>query len=158
MDADAIAAMLAEDRAEWEALAAVLDAHPEGALHDPESPDWTSRDVYAHLARWIEHSTNALESWVATRTLPPPSDAMKGNDDEINARWQAEDSNLSLKDARARAYAQFERRIKVIESVPADRWDQIAEATAKADDAKHYRNHRRYIEEGLAAERKEAQA
>jgi hypothetical protein len=51
MDATAIAAMLAEDRREWAALCAALDAHPEGPLHDPESPTWTARDVYAHLAR-----------------------------------------------------------------------------------------------------------
>ncbi len=44
MDAEAVAAMLREDRAQWEALTAVLDAHPEGSLHDASSP-WTSRDV-----------------------------------------------------------------------------------------------------------------
>lgn len=52
--------MLEEDRAEWEALAAVLDAHPDVPLHDPESRSWTSRDIYAHLARWTERSAGQL--------------------------------------------------------------------------------------------------
>jgi hypothetical protein len=146
MDLEALRDMLHEDRAEWQTLVAALDAHPGGPLHDPESPTWTARDVYAHLARWINHSTDAFESWLASRTLPPPANDMEGNDDEINARWQAEDSHLSLDEARARAQRAFDRRIRAIEAAPADRWDDpILDATAHADGAKHYRNHRSYI-------------
>ena len=138
-----LAAMLETDRVEWDALCAALEAHPDGPLHDPGSPGWTARDVYAHLARWINHSTDALESWLATRTLPTPS--LEGDDDQINARWQAEDSGLSLAEARSRAQQAFERRIRAIESAASDRWDPILEATAHADGAEHYRNHQRYI-------------
>jgi hypothetical protein len=141
-----VAAMLEEDRKEWDALCAVLDAHPDGALHDPESPEWEARDVYAHLARWINHSTDAFESWFARRALPEKT--LEGTDDEINARWQGEDSVLTLAEARDRAQAAFERRWRAIESVPAERWgegDKILEATANADGAEHYRNHRRYV-------------
>jgi hypothetical protein len=143
MDAEAVQAMLREDRAEWALLVAALDAHPDGPLHDPESPEWTARDVYAHLARWIEHSTAAFESWLATRALAAPQ--LEGTDDEINARWQAEDQRLTLDEARAWAQRAFDRRIAVIEAAPPDRWDPVLEATAHADDAKHYRNHRAYI-------------
>ncbi len=142
MDTTAIAAMLREDRAEWEALVAALDAHPDGPLHDPESPEWTARDVYTHLARWIDHSTDAFESWLASRTLPA---TLEGNDDEINARWQAQDRGLSLHEARALAQQAFERRVLAIESAPSDRWDAVLDATAHADGHQHYRNHRQYI-------------
>lgn len=139
-----VAAMLREDREEWDALRAVLDAHPDGPLHDPESPEWTARDVYAHLARWINHSTDAFDSWLATRTLP--TSTLEGDDDQINARWQREDSGLTLDQARTRARQAFERRISAIEGAPADRWDDpILVATAQADGAEHYRNHRAYI-------------
>jgi len=139
-----VAGMLREDREEWEALCAVLDAHPEGALHDPESPEWAARDVYAHFARWINHSTEAFESWLATRALPEKT--LEGSDDEINARWQAEDSGQSLAEARESAQQAFERRMRAIESAPADRWgDKILEATAEADGARHYRSHRSYV-------------
>jgi hypothetical protein len=143
MNAATIAAMLREDRAEWAALCAALDAHPDGPLHDPESPEWTARDVYAHLARWINHSTDAFELWLATRSLRPSTGE---DDDTINARWQAKDSSLTLDEARALAQQAFERRIRAVESVPADRWDDpILDAIAHADDAHHYRAHRSYI-------------
>ncbi len=143
MDPAAIAAMLAEDHREWAALCAALDARPEGPLHDPESPAWTARDVYAHLARWINNSTDSFDSWLASRTIPK---TLEGDDDTINARWQAEDSGLTLDEARALAQQAFERRIRAIESAPADRWDDpVLDAIAHADDAHHYRNHRIYI-------------
>ena len=145
MDAEGVRALLREDREEWEALVAVLEARPDGPLHDPESPEWTSRDVYNHLARWINHSADALEAWLAGRTIAPLEGA---DDDETNANIQQEYSHLSLDEAREWAQQAFERRIQAIEAVPADRWDdKITEATAQADGANHYRNHRSYVTE-----------
>ena len=141
MDSEAIAAMLHEDRAEWEALLAVLEAHPEEGLHGTDSPVWTSRDVYAHLARWIDWSVDALEARLVGRA-PARID---GTDDEINARWQQKDSELSLAEARERAQKAFDRRIQAIVDVPGDRWDEGLEAIARADDAKHYASHRASI-------------
>ncbi|MCH7811220.1 MAG: maleylpyruvate isomerase N-terminal domain-containing protein [Chloroflexi bacterium] len=141
MNTEAVAEMLREDRAEWEALVEVLEAHPDGALHDPTSPAWTSRDVYAHLARWIEHSTGQFEAFLAGRELT----TIEGTDDEINARWQQEDSGLSHADARARAQQAFERRLRAFEAVPADRWDDAVRAFAGADGSEHYAAHRSYI-------------
>ena len=97
MDRTEISALLDHDRAEWEALVAALEAYPDVSLHDPASPTWTSRDVYAHLARWMAVSTSHLESEMAGRL----HQQIEGSDDEINARWQTEDSALSLDDARA---------------------------------------------------------
>ena len=141
MNSEAIAAMLREDRAEWQTLVAVLEAHPEENLHGSDSPVWTSRDVYAHLARWIDWSVDALEARLAGRE-PARID---GTDDEINARWQQEDSGLSLAEARERAQKAFDRRIQAIEDVPGDRWDAGLDAIAHADDAKHYASHRAAI-------------
>ncbi len=141
MKAEAVAVMLREDRAEWEALVTVLVAHPEESLYGAGSPPWTSRDVYAHLARWIKRSTARLEARLAGRALPP----LEGTDDEINARWQLEDSGLSLDEAREHAEAAFERRLRAIEAIPADHWDEELERIARADGAEHYRGHRGYI-------------
>ncbi len=138
MDAEAVAAMLREDPAEWEALVAVLEAHPEESLHDAGFPPWTSRDVYAHLSRWIERSTSELEARLEGGTLQP----LEGTDDELNARWQREDSGLSLDEARERAQQAFERRLRVVEAVPIDRWDEVLGTIARADGAEHYVSHR----------------
>lgn len=143
MKSEAIAEMLREDRAEWEALVAILEAHPDGPLHNPNSPAWTSRDVYAHLARWIAHSTDAFEAHRAGRGPPPDQ---PGTDDEINARWQAEDASLSLAQARDRAHAAYERRLSAIRSAADVVWNNALRATAHADGYRHYEAHRRYIE------------
>jgi hypothetical protein len=135
--------MLAEDRREWVLLCEALDAHPEGALHDPDSPAWTACDVYAHLARWVAHSTDDLESVLAGGGLTVIDEG--SDDDTINARWQAADSSLTLAEARARAQAAFERRARAIESVPPGRWNAALEAIAHADDAAHYGAHRSWI-------------
>ena len=75
------------------------------------------------------------------RPLPP----FPGTDDEINARWQAEDSHLSLEQARERAKQAFDQRRRAIESVPADHWNDTREAIARGDGGEHYAAHRRYI-------------
>lgn len=141
MDTKAVAAMLHEDTTEWDKLVAVLEAHPEESLHEPGSPPWTSRDVYAHLTRWMEHSTTALETRLAGRTAAP----IKGAFDEINARWQQEDSGLSLAEARERAQRAFEQRRRVIMSVVYNRWDKELERLARWDGAEHFAKHRSYI-------------
>ena len=141
MDDEAVAAMLREDRAEWEVLVALLEAHPNESLHDPSEPTWNSRDIFAHFARWIERSTQQLEARLAGSKRP----SLEGTDDEINARWQQEDSRLTLDEAREWAQRAFAQRIKAIEAVPQDRWDETLERIARADGADHFRGHRGYI-------------
>src|SRR3990170_1772385 len=118
MDTTSAQAMLREDRAEWEALCAALDAHPDGPLHDPESPEWTARDVYTHLARMMEITTNLLEAKLAGHSIP----SFEGGDDEaenkVNAEIQRQYSHMTLAEAREWAQREFERRIQAIESVP----------------------------------------
>jgi len=141
MDIEAVAAIRREDIAEWEKLVAVLEAHPEESLHNPGSPPWTSRDVYTHLARWMEHSTASLEARLAGLTTPP----IEGDFNVINARWQREDSELSLAEAREKARLAFEWRESVIKSVPNERWDEELEKLARWDGGAHFAEHRSYI-------------
>jgi hypothetical protein len=141
MDAREIEAMFQEDQSQWDRLVAMLEAHPEESLHPPDSPTWTSRDVYSHLARWMKLSTAQLEA----RLAGTPAPMAEGTDDEINARWQQKDSRLSLAEARAWAQRAFEERIQAIRAVPSDRWDPRLEATARGDGAEHYASHREYV-------------
>jgi hypothetical protein len=138
-----IDAMLARDEAEWAALAALLDAARDRTVHGPGSPAWNARDVYAHLARWINHSTDGFEAHLAGREPPP---GPPGTDDEINARWQAADAALSFSEARERAHRAYERRLAAVRSAPEGSWDNMLRAFAQADCHRHYESHRRYIE------------
>jgi hypothetical protein len=140
---DDVEAMLQRDEAEWRTLVAILDDAGGTVVHQAPAPPWNARDVYAHLARWISHSTDAFEAHRDGRG-PPPSPP--GTDDEINARWQAEDASLSFAETRARAHAAYQRRLSAIRSAPADAWDDVLRATAHADGYQHYKSHRRYIE------------
>ncbi len=137
-----VSSMLRDDRAAWDELVAILEGRPREVLHDPASPwRWTSRDVYAHLARWLTRSMDELEAALAGARLPP----LEGTEDEINRRWQREDSSLGLEEARARAQQAFDRRVRLVESVPDDRWDAALERIARYDGAEHYRAHRSFI-------------
>lgn len=140
MNADSVREMIRKDREEWAALTALLDADADRPVHQ-DSHDWTARDVYTHFARWLEHSTNDFEATLGGEGLPRP----EGTDDEINARWQTEDSKLSLDEARAWAQREFDRRTAVIQSLPEDRWTEPLWAIAHADGWKHIQAHHRYI-------------
>jgi len=135
--------MLRHDRAEWEALVTLLDARRSGPVHDPESPNWEARHVYAHFARWMGHSTDDFEAVLAGRERPP---SPEGDDDTVNARWRAEDDAVTFEDARRRAHEAFDRREAAIRSVPAERWDRLLNEIAHADGNGHIGGHRRYIE------------
>lgn len=87
--------------------------------------------------------TDELETWLAARRPTP----LEGTDDEINARWQQEDSALSLEEARRQAWKTFERRLRAIEAVPPDQWEPLLEEVAREDDAKHYAVHRNFVVE-----------
>ena len=143
MDADAVIGMVEQDREEWQKLVATLDARPEGRLHDPESPEWTARDVYTHLARLMEGSVRIMDDHLAGRAV---SDPYQGADEnEVNAQVQQQYSSMSLGEARAWAERSFDALIAKIESVPVDRWDDEQERYARADGAGHYRGHMSYI-------------
>ncbi|MBN1189252.1 MAG: maleylpyruvate isomerase N-terminal domain-containing protein [Dehalococcoidales bacterium] len=133
--------MLKKDRREWELLSGILDAHPGESLHDPATPEWDSRDVYAHLARWNEHSNSNIKSYCSGRSLTE----LEGTDEEINASWLEEDRDLSLEEARDKALKAFEKRIRIIRAVPQDRWDEKLEEIVFYDGWKHYSTHRGYL-------------
>jgi hypothetical protein len=109
MDRQEIEAMITEDRREWALLCDALDSHPEGPLHDPESPEWTARDVYTHLAAMMEGSTQLIAEYLAGE---PHRRIYEGDDeDDVNARIQQEHAKMSLDEARAWAQSAFDKMI-----------------------------------------------
>ena len=87
--------------AAWAELCAVLDAaDPALPLHDPESPDWTSRDVYTHFVRMHEGSARAIRHELEAGQRYEWSD---DDEDELNERNVAADRTLGFENARQRA-------------------------------------------------------
>jgi hypothetical protein len=141
MNPEHIRAMLCIDHIVWNALVCLLEKHPEESLHGPASPRWTSRDVYAHLARWLNHNNACIEAYCAGTELPQHLKAPE----EMNDIWQQEDSVLTLADARTKAMAAFARRMGIIEAIPLDKWDGELGKLVSYDGATHYAMHINYI-------------
>jgi hypothetical protein len=99
--------------------------------------------VYAHLARWLNHSMDDFEAVLAGHPRPAPPE---GDDNTVNARWKDEDDTIPLAAARDRASAAYERRLRLIEAVPPDAWTPLLGAIAEADGYNHYVGHREGIE------------
>ncbi|HEX9897321.1 MAG TPA: ClbS/DfsB family four-helix bundle protein [Dehalococcoidales bacterium] len=123
-------------------ISAILNALPTGTVHGSGATAWNSRDVYAHMARWLSHSSEYMEL-AGTGKKPPFIE--ESQVDEINHRWQKEDSKLTLAEARTRAQEEFKRRVKIIKSMPPELWTEEMVKVVYLDGANHYHDHRKYI-------------
>jgi len=142
MDAATIRAQVEDDRAEWARLRAILDAHPDGPLHDPEAPDWTSRDVYTHLAQMMQWTAKEIERVAAGE--PGRTFEATASEDDWNAQLRERYRHLSLEESRKWAEEAFAKRERAIESVPLERWDDALVEVASHDGADHFRGHLGY--------------
>ena len=142
MDAETVQAMIREDRAAWAALVEMLEARPDGPLHDPESPEWTSRDVYTHLASMMEGTTRTLQDRLAGKPKPDYSGI---DENRWNAHLQKKHSHMSLDEARSWANRALDERCTAFEAVLLERWDDELREIASHDGADHFRGHSRYI-------------
>ncbi len=134
--------MLAGDLREWETLCSILDSHPDGVVHGDAKDSWDSRDIYAHLARWLRYSNDNLEKIRAGQ----PVRLVDGNRvDEINRQWRQEDRNLTLTEAREAAQRELNRRILLVGSMPGDFLQAGNRKTFSIEGAVHFEVHRRYI-------------
>ena len=143
MEAATIRAQVADDRAEWARLQAKLDTHPNGPLHDPDAPDWTSRDVYTHLAQMMLWTAQEIERVAAGESRRTSDGSV--SEDAWNAKLRERYEHLSLDEARKWANEEFEHRERAIESVPLDRWDDGLGEVASPDGADHFRGHLSYL-------------
>ena len=141
MNAEEVRAMLCIDHIVWNALACLLEKHPEENLHDAMSPPWNNRDVYAHFGRWLNRSNSHIEAYCAGEKLRELPDLPE----KMNDIWQKEDSVLTLADARAKAMDAFTRRMSIIENIPPTKWDAELEKLVRYDGAMHYAMHINYI-------------
>jgi hypothetical protein len=141
MEATKVSQIILEDRRQWQLLVAVLDAHPDEALHGSPDNPWKSQDIYAHLARWLERSNQHMIAYIQGHNLPSEI----SNPLELNDIWKMEDYHLNLAEARQKAQKAFEERIKILHSIPLSKWDFQLEKISQYDGAEHYKAHRNYI-------------
>ena len=136
------ARLLAEGDRAWAELCAVLDAVPPDALlHDPDSPEWTSRDVYTHFMRMHMWSADAVNRELAGR----PLDLSGESEDEVNARLQAEERGRTLEEARALAHSTRVAYREVMLGLTPEQWSTIGRRHSDDLVGGHYRGHLGYI-------------
>jgi hypothetical protein len=140
MNAEQVKALLTTDLIMWNELACLLEKHPDVNLHAKGLP-WTSRDVYAHFARWLNRSNAHIEAYCAGKKLPE----LPALPEKMNDIWQKEDSGLTLAQARTKAGVAFTSRMVAIESIPPDKWDAEMSSLVNFDGAVHYAMHMNYI-------------
>jgi hypothetical protein len=140
MNAEQVKALLTTDLIMWNELACLLEKHPDVNLHARGIP-WTSRDVYAHFARWLNHNNVCIEACCAGKEQPQ----LPATPEAMNDIWQKEDSRLTLAQARTKAGVAFTSRLVDIESIPLDKWDAEMHRLVNIDGATHYAMHINYI-------------
>lgn len=103
----------------------MLDAaDPSRPLHDPDSPDWTSRDVYTHFVRMHQGSARAIRSemqgqsvdWEPEDTAQRIAKMERRNDARVER-----DRQHSLEQARTLAHESREVYRDLICSLTTDR-------------------------------------
>jgi hypothetical protein len=138
--------VLADGAEAWERLRTLLEEHADRYnLHDPAGTPWSSREIYAHFARYQSSNIRHMQRLLATGELWPST----GEDENaINERWAAEDRALTLDQARAWCDATTAQARAVAMSLPPEVWSEFGRWVADDILAPHYLSHIRYIETG----------
>lgn len=136
--------LMTEGDAAWTALCALLDtAEPNVPLHDPDSPEWTSRDVYTHFWRMHSGSARAIRFELEHEE---PYQWSGLDENELNERNVAEDRALSLEQARRQAIEARADYRSLVASLSTEAFETIGRRHGDDLLGGHYRGHLEYIE------------
>jgi hypothetical protein len=140
--------LLDEGAALWNRLDGLLQER-EGTtrLHAEGLTDWTSRDVYAHFARWTGFTIEQVQRKAAGLDWLPP---IPGTDDEINERWAVDDRMLTLAQARAWCVQSTETLRRLIFDLSIDQWNRFGRKCVDDVGGQHYGAHIEFIEQSGA--------
>jgi hypothetical protein len=116
----------------WEELKESLDRGSSAS-----SPGWDSRDVYAHFARWHQLSMEHIRLKLANEPIPPP----EADEDTLNDRWAAQDTALSLAEARDRCLQTRAEFRELAFRLTWEQWDAWGEWYCDDILGEHYRHH-----------------
>jgi hypothetical protein len=105
----------------WDALRAKLGALSDEQLARPgaSGPQWSGKDVLAHIVHWHDHALEGIRAIVDGREPISRSDF-----DDWNTRWFTEDAALSAEQARDRCTSTREELRAYLAGLSAERWSE----------------------------------
>jgi hypothetical protein len=133
-----------EDRA-WAELREVLaTVSPDVIVEDGYQPDWSVKDLLAHVACWMAEAAQTLQQMRMGTYQDPKLDI-----DEVNARFYEACRDLDLHDVWAQLHSARGRMLEELDLLPEDRLDDEAVSWFRDSGAEHYGEHLPRLREWL---------
>lgn len=125
-----------ESRADLEA--SLRDITDEEMLQPGMTGRWSGKDTLAHIARWDDTTADLLLRYLRDGV----SRGSEYEDYEAwNARWEIEDRDITLAEARSRFAGAHATLLGTLERIPADRWDDEVVRWTRITGIEHYQDH-----------------
>ena len=120
MSLDTSKAQLLDDlRHEQDAFEALLDEIGDERMTQLVAPDWSLKDIVAHLTGWRIRSVARFQAALRHEPQPaPPWPADLQTDDEINAWIYAANRDKSVADVRRESRATFDQLVETLAAFP----------------------------------------
>jgi hypothetical protein len=139
--------LITEEDEVWAELREAVDPlRQDLVLEDGYYPNWSVKDVLAHLACWMAEAAQALQQMRLGTFRDPKLDI-----DEVNARFYEACRDLDLHDVWAQLHSGRGRMLEELDLLPDDRLDEEAVSWFRDSGAEHYREHvprlREWLEE-----------
>jgi hypothetical protein len=129
--------LIREEDEAWAELRALVRGLPDDlVLEDGYQPDWSVKDLLAHLACWMAEAAQALQQMRLGTYRREDLD-----EDEMNARFYEACRDLDLHDVWAQLHSARGRMLEELDLLPEDRLDEHAAAWFRDSGAEHYREH-----------------
>jgi hypothetical protein len=125
-----------EDEA-WAELRGLLSAvSADVMLEDGYQPEWSIKDLLAHLACWMAEAAQALQ-----QIRLGSYRRVELDEDEMNRMFWETCRDLDLHDVWAQIHSARGRMLEELDLLPEDRLDDHATAWFRDSGAAHYREH-----------------
>lgn len=120
MSLDTSKAQLLDDlRHEQDAFEALLDEIGDERMTQLVAPDWSLKDIVAHLTGWRRRSVARFQAALRHEPQPaPPWPADLQTDDEINAWIYAANRDKSVADVRRESRETFDQLVETLAAFP----------------------------------------
>lgn len=133
---DALLRKVRESRAALES--SLRDVSDEEMQRPGMTGRWSGKDTLAHIARWDDVTADLLLGYLR-------DGVSRGSDyddyESWNARWEVEDRDLTLGEARGWFAGAHATLIGTLERIPADRWDDVVVHWVWLTGIQHYGDH-----------------